>query len=423
MNVEPTLRRAWRAATQGAAHEAIAALLDAWRVTRHPAVADTLDAVAARFGLRDEEVTLRFVDTRLREPADPRTARTVLRALQTSPTPPMAYDVSRAAWLLTLVADVRLLAPIRALLADPAAPWAEALAPVERHLAALPPPVALTSPAVAILEGLAAGEPAPARAAELDAADEAALLAAVLAAPADDAPRLVYADWLTERGDPRGELILLQCARAATGGAPTAREEELLARSARAWLGPLEPWVVRGGASFVRGFLDGCRLRDAPPDLLLVDARWATVTALELHPRIELPDIARLLAVAAHFPSLRRLRTARPREVEELAPLSATPVGRRLRAVELGLYRFGAALPRVDHFAAWLATGAPPALVRLTFVGDASIVTLARAPTGAVAASLFVGARERRRDQLVEQLRQQLGDGLTIDVDKPEPPR
>jgi uncharacterized protein (TIGR02996 family) len=41
--------------------------------------------------------------------------------------------------------------------------------------------------------------------------DRAALLAAVLAAPDDDAPRLIYADWLTENGQPeRGELIRVQ---------------------------------------------------------------------------------------------------------------------------------------------------------------------------------------------------------------------
>ena len=42
---------------------------------------------------------------------------------------------------------------------------------------------------------------------------EEELLAAVFAAPDDDAPRRVYADWLLERGDPRGEFIQLQCAR------------------------------------------------------------------------------------------------------------------------------------------------------------------------------------------------------------------
>jgi uncharacterized protein (TIGR02996 family) len=40
---------------------------------------------------------------------------------------------------------------------------------------------------------------------------EAALLAAIRAAPDDDAPRLVYADWLTERGDARGAMIVAQC--------------------------------------------------------------------------------------------------------------------------------------------------------------------------------------------------------------------
>jgi uncharacterized protein (TIGR02996 family) len=35
--------------------------------------------------------------------------------------------------------------------------------------------------------------------------DEAAFLNAILANPEDDAPRLVYADWLEERGDPATE--------------------------------------------------------------------------------------------------------------------------------------------------------------------------------------------------------------------------
>jgi uncharacterized protein (TIGR02996 family) len=37
------------------------------------------------------------------------------------------------------------------------------------------------------------------------------LVAAVRADPDDDGPRLVYADWLSDRGDPRGELIGLHC--------------------------------------------------------------------------------------------------------------------------------------------------------------------------------------------------------------------
>jgi uncharacterized protein (TIGR02996 family) len=46
---------------------------------------------------------------------------------------------------------------------------------------------------------------------------EAELLAQIAASPADAAPYLVYADWLQQRGDPRGRLIVIQHARAADG--------------------------------------------------------------------------------------------------------------------------------------------------------------------------------------------------------------
>lgn len=37
---------------------------------------------------------------------------------------------------------------------------------------------------------------------------------AIRAAPEDDPPRLVYADWLTEKGDPLGGFITLRCEQA-----------------------------------------------------------------------------------------------------------------------------------------------------------------------------------------------------------------
>ena len=40
---------------------------------------------------------------------------------------------------------------------------------------------------------------------------EDAFFQAILETPDDDLPRLAYADWLEERGDPRGEFIHLQC--------------------------------------------------------------------------------------------------------------------------------------------------------------------------------------------------------------------
>src|SRR5438132_1713488 len=42
--------------------------------------------------------------------------------------------------------------------------------------------------------------------------DEAGFLAAIGANPRDDVSRLVYADWLDERGDDRGQLVRLHLA-------------------------------------------------------------------------------------------------------------------------------------------------------------------------------------------------------------------
>jgi uncharacterized protein (TIGR02996 family) len=41
--------------------------------------------------------------------------------------------------------------------------------------------------------------------------DDAAFLAAIRAAPDDSAPRLVYADWLDERGRPGGDFLRVEC--------------------------------------------------------------------------------------------------------------------------------------------------------------------------------------------------------------------
>jgi uncharacterized protein (TIGR02996 family) len=40
--------------------------------------------------------------------------------------------------------------------------------------------------------------------------EEAGFLDAIAAAPEDDAVRLIFADWMDERGDPRGAFIRLQ---------------------------------------------------------------------------------------------------------------------------------------------------------------------------------------------------------------------
>ncbi len=100
--------------------------------------------------------------------------------------------------------------------------------------------------------------------------DEATFLRLICDAPADDLPRLVYADWLEEHGDPdRAEFIRLQVDRATRGDRGIDRREyELLARWETAWKAEL-PDGLRDRAVFRRGFV--CRVRGRP-DVVL--AAW-----------------------------------------------------------------------------------------------------------------------------------------------------
>jgi uncharacterized protein (TIGR02996 family) len=86
--------------------------------------------------------------------------------------------------------------------------------------------------------------------------EEKAFMDEIAASPDDDAPRLVFADWLEERGDPRAELIRLQCempkledykARRAL----QVRVDELLKENYPRWSRPLRQYV--GKLGFRRG--------------------------------------------------------------------------------------------------------------------------------------------------------------------------
>lgn len=94
----------------------------------------------------------------------------------------------------------------------------------------------------------------------------AELLAAIYAAPDDLEPRRVYADWLQQQGDPRGEFIALQLARLEARGTAKlfARELELLSLHRSAWLGSLDAHVYRDGAVFEAGFAAYVEPRVAP---------------------------------------------------------------------------------------------------------------------------------------------------------------
>jgi uncharacterized protein (TIGR02996 family) len=110
-----------------------------------------------------------------------------------------------------------------------------------------------------------------------DATPRESLLVAIYEAPHDDGPRTVYADVLTTDGDPRGEFIMLQLARAKTGGEPQRREKALLREAGRAWFDGLES----DGASKIelrRGFPAVATLASGE----LRAPAWATIEVLYL---------------------------------------------------------------------------------------------------------------------------------------------
>jgi uncharacterized protein (TIGR02996 family) len=104
-----------------------------------------------------------------------------------------------------------------------------------------------------------------------------ALLQAVLAEPEEEAPRLIYADWLEEQGRPedadRAEFIRVQI-ELAHATEQTARTKQLLKREKELWNAHKAQWLAhlpphlrnKRGLRFHRGFLE---------ELSLPPASWA----------------------------------------------------------------------------------------------------------------------------------------------------
>ena len=91
-----------------------------------------------------------------------------------------------------------------------------------------------------------------------------AFLREILAHPDEDAPRLIFADWLEEQGDAesvaRAEFIRVQCMLAA-GQLPQQRRDELLRREHQIlnewdeeWVRPIRRIIQNWG--YDRGFID-----------------------------------------------------------------------------------------------------------------------------------------------------------------------
>jgi uncharacterized protein (TIGR02996 family) len=185
-------------------------------------------------------------------------------------------------------------------------------------------------------------------------------LQAIIENPDDDTPRLVYADFLDARGDPRGEFIRVQCQLALLPADDPRRteleavERRLLKEHDREWaaplLLPLAGMVTHWG--FRRGFIEE----------LAVEAR-----GLQLHADI----IFRLAPVRQLTLYLARSRIAALASLPHLSRVTALYLrGNKLGDRGVGDLAFSPYLGRLASLD-----------LELNDVGDAGVGALAASPT------------------------------------------
>ena len=196
-----------------------------------------------------------------------------------------------------------------------------------------------------------------------------AFLEAVLNEPDEDAHRLVFADWLEEHDDPRGEFIRLQCQLEHLNPddprrpACSARERQLRHAHGREWAGTIAR--LAGGYFFRRGFVERVRLdgksffTHAPAVFRLAPVRELELTASpdELARLTDHPVLARLTSLelvfhgqdsdalaeffdSPHLAGLTRLKVRSP-GTSAAAALASSRHLRRLTTLDLGGYATG----------------------------------------------------------------------------------
>lgn len=215
--------------------------------------------------------------------------------------------------------------------------------------------------------------------------DNEALFQTILENPDDDAPRLVYADWLEEHGDSaRAEFIRVQCQMAVLNEANRnqpqwenlkLREKELLAAHGVAWALPLAH-LVRS-SEFARGFIDRITV-DATTFLRGADTLFRFGPIQHVH-LLEAARWLHRLACCKHLARVRGLGLSGNSLTDFQVNLIRTPYLRRLRELHLDRNHI------TDLGARILASYSSPDLPDLSilnlshnFIGDEGAIALAR---------------------------------------------
>ena len=194
--------------------------------------------------------------------------------------------------------------------------------------------------------------------------DENALLAAIAAHPDDDVPRLAYADWLEDSGDPdRAEFVRVQCEVAREPPmerliALRRREWELLSSQRHVRLAGLAGWDVSADEirlEFRRGMAEGIRCL-SPAAVAAVAAggsRLAGLAALNLWLNDFGPD--------------------------DVASLVASPDLAKLRSLDMGGCRIGDAVAEIVAASPHLA-GLTNLNLGYNLIGDGGATAVAASP-------------------------------------------
>ena len=216
--------------------------------------------------------------------------------------------------------------------------------------------------------------------------EQEAFLADVIEHPDDDAPRLVYADWLDEHGDAdRAEFIRLQCELAkleewdARRPELERRQKRLLRLYALQWSEGLVKKVR--GPEFRRGFLERAEL---PPNLFLATAealfRRFPLRRLRLGSSSFGDPAVRALAASPHLARLAELKVPYSRVTAAgLEALVSSPHIRGLKVLEIDMNRIGPEGARAAAESPHLA-GLTTLVLHSTDIGSAGVAALAGSP-------------------------------------------
>jgi uncharacterized protein (TIGR02996 family) len=215
------------------------------------------------------------------------------------------------------------------------------------------------------------------------------LLDAVLGAPDDDGPRLVYSDWLQQHDDPRGEFIAIQCELPRASGerlrALRLRELELLRKHRLVWIGRLFGGQWRA-CRFERGFVVHAVLRvreiTTLGERILAEEPLRSVHLMDA----DVADVGRC-APLRQFRALGAFDlSVGDRGLRELAAAKTLCGLERLELVRCGISTLG-----VSAF----ASATLPCLSSLSLagnhLGDEGAATLARSPILATVRDLHLG--------------------------------